>query len=134
MTYKILVSAPYIQPVINEYRHLLEDFDPDIEIIVPDVKERLSQDELMNYITDIDGAICGDDEFTELVMTSAPKLKVISKWGTGIDSIDQDAAKRHGIAICNTPDAFSFPVADSVLAYILCFARRIPWMDRDLNT
>jgi D-3-phosphoglycerate dehydrogenase len=57
-------------------------------------------------------------------------LKVLSKWGTGIDSIDQEACRRLGIAVCNSPNAFSEPVADSVLGYMLNFARRLPWMDR----
>jgi D-3-phosphoglycerate dehydrogenase len=58
---------------------------------------------------------------------------VLSKWGTGIDSIDQEAAKRRGIAVRNTPNAFSEPVADSVWSYMLCFARRTPWMDRAMH-
>jgi D-3-phosphoglycerate dehydrogenase len=67
------------------------------------------------------------------VLRSAPRLKVISKWGTGIDSIDSRAAARLGIRVCNTPDAFTDPVADTALGYILCFARRLPWMDRDVR-
>ena len=58
----------------------------------------------------------------------APRLKVISKWGTGVDSIDADACSRYGIKLCRTPNAFTLPVADSVLSYILAFARRQPWM------
>jgi D-3-phosphoglycerate dehydrogenase len=58
---------------------------------------------------------------------------VISKWGTGIDSINKESCKRHGIMIGNTPNAFTNPVADTVLAYILAFARRQPWMDRAIK-
>ncbi|RME07936.1 MAG: dihydrofolate reductase, partial [Anaerolineae bacterium] len=59
----------------------------------------------------------------------APRLKVISKWGTGIDSIDKEACARFGVKIGNTPNAFTLPVADTVMGYILAFARRQPWMD-----
>ena len=62
-----------------------------------------------------------------------PRLKVISKWGTGIDSIDREAAQRLGIRVRNTPNAFTLPVSDSVLGYILAFARRQPWMDRAMK-
>ena len=103
-------------------------------LLVPPVNERFSEDELLECISDIDGVISGDDAFTERVMQAAPKLKVISKWGTGIDSIDQEAARRLGIAVRNTPDAFTDAVADSVLGYVLCFARQIPWMDRDIRS
>ncbi len=65
--------------------------------------------------------ICGDDRFTARVLESADRLKVISKWGTGIDSIDQEACRRIGIAVRNTPNAFSEPVADTVLGYMLMF-------------
>ncbi len=60
-------------------------------------------------------------------MIASPRLRVISKWGTGIDSIDLEAARRLGVRVCNTPGAFTNPVADNVLAYVLAFARRIPW-------
>ena len=133
MTWKVLVSAPYMQPVFDQYRSMLESLGDSVEAVLPPVNERLSEGELLAWIGDIDGAICGDDAFTERVMLAAPKLKVISKWGTGIDSIDREAARRLGIAVCNTPDAFTFPVADSVLGYMLCFARQIPWMDRDIR-
>lgn len=134
MPWKILISAPYIQDIINDYLPVLQAADPNIELLVPPVEERLSEEALLGLVKDIDGAICGDDSFTERVMEAAPKLKVISKWGTGIDSIDQEAARRHGIDICNTADAFTDAVADSVMGYILCFARQIPWMDKDIRT
>ena len=134
MTWKILISAPYMQPVMEQYRPLLEAADPTVELVAPPVHERLSEEELLELIGDIDGVISGDDAFTERVLKAAPKLKVISKWGTGIDSIDQQAAKNLGIAVCNTSDAFTQPVADSVLGYMLCFARGLVSMDRDIRS
>ncbi len=60
----------------------------------------------------------------------AKKLKVIVKWGTGIDSIDVKYAKNKGIKVLNTPNAFSEPVSDTVMAYILSFARNIFKLDK----
>ena len=77
--------------------------------------------------------MCGDDRFTARVLDAAPKLKVISKWGTGIDSIDQLACRERGIVVCNTPNAFSEPVADSVLGYMLAFSRNLFRMDRAMK-
>ena len=88
---------------------------------------------MLECVGDIDGIICGDDRITGRVMDAAPRLKVISKWGTGIDSIDSAEAKRRGIPVYRTRNAFSEPVADTVLGYILTFARRLPWMDRDIR-
>jgi D-3-phosphoglycerate dehydrogenase len=127
MKWKVLVSAPYMQPVIH---HFEENFSKnEIEVILPPTNERMEEKELLKWIPEMDGAICGDDRFTEKVLRSAPRLKVISKWGTGIDSIDQEACKKLGITICNTPNAFSEPVADTVIGYILCFSRNLYRMD-----
>ena len=131
MKLKVLISAPYMQPVNERLRTFF--MEQGIELCIPVVHERLEEDELIPLIGDIDGVICGDDRFTEKVLNAAPKLKVISKWGTGIDSIDQAACKRLGIAVRNTPNAFSEPVADSVLGYMLCFARKLPCMDHAMH-
>ncbi len=131
MKWKVLISAPYMQDVIENFRSTFEENG--IELVIPLVSERLEEEELLQYIEDVDGVICGDDRFTNRVLESATNLKVISKWGTGIDSIDQDACTRLGIALYNTPNAFSEAVADSVICYLLCFARKIPWMDREMK-
>ncbi len=132
MTWRVLISAPYMQPVVDEFRATFAEND--IEVTVPTVRERLSEEELLGLMGGIDGVICGDDRFTEKVLKAAsPQLKVIAKWGTGIDSIDADAAARLGILVCNTPDAFTHAVADTVMGYLLAFARGIPWADRDIR-
>jgi D-3-phosphoglycerate dehydrogenase len=131
MTWKVLVSAPYMQPVLDRFRDMFEEND--IDLVVPPVEERLDEEELLRYVRDIDGAICGDDRWTERVLKAAPRLKVISKWGTGIDSIDQAACQELGIAVRNTPNAFSEPVADTVMAYILTFARQLLAVNRQMH-
>ena len=128
----ILFSAPYMLPLIDRFRPYLESYG--LELIVPHVQERLSEAQLMSYAGQFDGTICGDDRYTaEVLQACAPRLKVISKWGTGIDSIDQEAAGRLNIQVCNTPNAFTLPVADTVFGFMLAFARRQPWMDRAMK-
>jgi D-3-phosphoglycerate dehydrogenase / 2-oxoglutarate reductase len=131
MKWRVLVSAPYLLPDLEEFRPLLEAAG--VEVIRACVRERLSEEELLPVVGTLDGVICGDDQFSERVLRAAPRLKVISKWGTGIDSIDARAAEELNIRVYNTPGAFTDPVADTVLGYILCFARRLPWMDRDVR-
>lgn len=133
MSKVILLTAPYMLfsrarflPVFSRYA---------IEVITPDVNERLEALELIKFAGQFDGAICGDDRFTaEVLAACVPRLKVISKWGTGIDSIDREVAKKLGISVRNTPDAFTDAVADSVLGYILAFARQAPWLDRTMKS
>ena len=132
MGLRVLVSAPYMLPVIERFQPIFDELG--VEVVLAEVEERLSEDELLAYAGSIDGVICGDDRFTEKVLKAAsPRLRVISKWGTGIDSIDTKAAKGLGIQVLNTPGAFTDPVADSVLGYILAFARSQPWMTQQMR-
>lgn len=126
----VLVSAPYIIPIIDRFQHVFEEHL--LKLIIADVHERLSEEQVLAFAGQFDGTICGDDQYSARVLEAcAPRLKVISKWGTGIDSIDQQAARRLGIKVHRTPNAFTLPVSDTVLGYILAFARQHPWMDRD---
>ena len=129
----VLVSAPYMLPVIDRFRPLFAEYG--VELVLADVKERLDEDALLAYAGRFDGVLCGDDRFSARVLEAyTPRLKVISKWGTGIDSIDKETAERLDIRVCRTPNAFTLPVADSVLGYILAFARRLHWMDHAMKT
>ncbi len=129
----VLYSAPYMIPLLPRYRPVLEGLG--LQLIVPEVKERLDESQLMAYAGQFDGTICGDDQYTLRVLEAcAPRLKVISKWGTGIDSIDRQAAEKLGIQVRNTPNAFTLPVADTVLGYMLTFARRFPWMNQAVKS
>ncbi len=129
MTMRILFSSPYMLPVYDRFRPIFESAG--IEVVLAPVQERLSEAELLPYAGQVDGVICGDDRFSARVLEAfAPRLKVISKWGTGIDSIDGETAARLGVRVCNTPGAFTEAVADSIMAYVLAFARRLPWTDR----
>ncbi|MGE5222453.1 MAG: phosphoglycerate dehydrogenase [Omnitrophica WOR_2 bacterium] len=129
----VLFSAPYMIPALDRFAPEMERRG--IKLIVPEVHERLPEAEILSYAGRFDGTICGDDHYTARVLNAcAPRLKVISKWGTGIDSIDQQAAASLGIQVCRTPNAFTQPVADSVLGYILAFARRQPWLDRTMKS
>jgi D-3-phosphoglycerate dehydrogenase len=128
----VLFTAPYMIPFLDRFKPVFDKFG--IELIVPDVRERMEVDDLLKYAGQFDGAICGDDRYTARVIEAcSPRLKVISKWGTGIDSIDADACSRHAIKIGRTPNAFTTPVADTVLGYMLAFVRRQPWMDREMK-
>jgi D-3-phosphoglycerate dehydrogenase len=128
----ILLSAPYLLPLVERLRPLLAGYG--LDLITPVVQERLNEAELLQYAGQFDGVVCGDDLFTAPVLQAcSPRLKVISKWGTGIDSIDRASAEKLGIKIYRTPNAFTLAVADTVLGYLLAFARRQPWMDRGMK-
>ncbi|HJS30102.1 MAG TPA: hypothetical protein VJ768_10800, partial [Anaerolineales bacterium] len=91
----VLISAPYMLPVLERFRPIFSQYG--LDLIAAEVTERLSEAELLPYAGRFDGAVCGDDAFTRRVLEAClPRLKVISKWGTGIDSIDREAAAALG--------------------------------------
>jgi D-3-phosphoglycerate dehydrogenase len=133
MKYVVLLTAPYMIPIVDRFRPVFDQYS--IELIIPEVHERMEEADLLKYAGQFDGAICGDDRYTVRVLKAcSPRLRVISKWGTGIDSIDAEACSRFEIKLCRTQNAFTLPVADTVLGYILAFARRQPWMDREMKS
>ena len=128
----VLVSAPYMLPHMDRFGPILQALG--FELIIPEVNERLSEGEILPYAGQFDGTICGDDRYTSRVIEAClPRLKAISKWGTGIDSIDQEACKKYGIMLGNTTNAFTVPVAESVIGYMLNFARLLPWLDDEMR-
>ena len=133
MKYTVLFTAPYMIPFVDRFKPVFDQYN--IDLIVPDVHERMEESDLLNYAGQFDGAICGDDRYSARVIKAClPRLKVISKWGTGIDSIDAEACSHYEIKLCRTSNAFTLPVADTVMGYILAFARRQPWMDREMKS
>jgi glyoxylate reductase len=63
-------------------------------------------------------------------LTKAPKLKVVSRFGVGYDTVDVEACTRRKVYVTHTPDVLSAAVADITWALILGFMRRIPEADR----
>ncbi len=108
---KILISWHYLMPLSQKYKNLFKKENIDYDTI--SVNPSLKENQLLKIVHKYDGIICGDDEITKKVIDKAKKLKVISKWGTGLDSIDVNYAKKKNILICNSPKAF----VESVTVY-----------------
>ena len=122
------MTAPYMIPFVDRFMPVFDKYG--IDLITPDVQERMEEDELLNYAGQFDGTICGDDRYTlRVIEACTPRLKVISKWGTGVDSISIEACSQFGVRLGRTLNAFTTPVSDTVLGYLLAFARRGPWLD-----
>ena len=118
---RVLISAPYMMSEINTFKHFYQSIG--IKVIVADVKERLNENDLAKYRMSYDVAVIGDDAYTRNALIESG-VKAICKWGTGIDSIDQEACSELNIPLYNTPNAFSVPVSQSIIATILGFLRQ----------
>jgi D-3-phosphoglycerate dehydrogenase len=110
----------------------LRDFasENSAELVFNPLGRPLAEDELIPLLWDCDGYIAGLDFVTKKVLDACSLLKVISRYGAGVDRVDLEAAKAKGIPVCNTPGANAQAVADLAFALALCAARKIPMLDR----
>jgi D-3-phosphoglycerate dehydrogenase / 2-oxoglutarate reductase len=86
---------------------------------------RLIEHELADLIGDADVLIAGTEPITEAVMSRAPRLKLISRVGIGLDSVDLIAARERGIGVCYTPDAPAPAVAELAFGLMLSLLRSV---------
>jgi len=87
----------------------------------------LSENELIELIGGVHGLLTGVDQVTAKVINTADELKIISKFGAGVDNIDVAAATQKGVVVTNAPGMNSDAVADMTFSLILSIARRIPF-------
>ena len=81
-----------------------------------------------------DAIICGNDlRVDDHLLDLAPNVKAVAKQGAGLDTVDIDAATRHGAIVFHTPGANNQAVADHTFALILSAARQIRYCDRSLR-
>lgn len=93
----------------------------------------LTEDEAIDLLRGCIGVAAGTEPLTRRVLQALPELRVISRCGTGMDSVDRAAAAEQGIAVRNTPDAPTRAVAELTLGYALDLMRLVSRMDRELR-
>jgi len=104
------------------------------EIVVNPFGKPLAEKEILPLLEGVDGWIAGLDFITEDVIRQAPaSLKVISRYGVGVERVDLHAAVQHGIVVTNTPGVNADAVADLAMGLLLSVARRIPSLDRQVK-
>ena len=118
----LLTSTSFIDTPGN-HQTLLNNLNFDVVRL----RGPLSKESLLPIIQDFDGLICGDDEINSEVIEkgSNGKLKVISKYGIGLDRIDLISAKKCGIIIRNTPGVNHTAVAEHILALLFNYYKNI---------
>lgn len=121
---KVLITCKQMQNVFEHFRSKFEERD--LEVHLPELPgQQFDERQMIELIGDVDGVIAGDDAITAAVMDAGKRLKVIAKWGVGVDAIDLEAAAERGIPVKNTPGVFGEDVADAALGYLLSLTRHI---------
>lgn len=99
-----------------------------------DDKTGISADDLLQIIGEYDAIIVrGRTKVTAAVFDAGKKLKVVGRAGVGVDNIDLNAAKAHGVTVVNSPLATSVAVAELTLGMMLSIVRDLPRADKSLK-
>lgn len=118
----LITAIPFI-PIVKQFEKKMKMRNIDYKVLKS--SQFVSEKRFLKVIHKFDALLSGDDEITKKVIDKAKNLKVISKWGTGIDSIEHEYAQKKGIKVFNTKNAFTNGVATMAIAMILSFYRRI---------
>lgn len=126
---KILITPRSFASISKKPMEMLEE--KGYEIKKNETGRPLNNKKMPVLIDDVDGIIIGIDDLNAGIIKQAHNLKVISKYGVGVDNIDIKAATTQGIVVTNTPKANIDAVADLTFALMLALARRIPEANRE---
>ena len=96
-----------------------------VEYLINPTGKKLTEDQLADMVTDFDIIIAGTEPITEYVMSRAENLKMISRVGIGLDSVDLLAAEKRGIKVSYTPDAPSPAVSELTIGMIITLLRSV---------
>ncbi len=120
---KILLTSTSFQDTPGSHHDLLNSYNFDVVKMRGPLKEEV----ILNVISEFDGVICGDDEITRRVIEKGAKskLKILSKYGIGLDKMDLLAAKDFNIPVTNTPGVNNTTVAEHVFALMLSYSKNI---------
>lgn len=130
---KILITTSSFVVQNNRYVDLLES--QGFEIICNPYGRRLTESEVLNLLKDdVIGMIAGVEPLTRKVLQNAPCLKVVSRCGIGMDSVDLCACSEIGTWVCNTPDAPTMAVAEITVAIMLDLLRNVSQVDRNIRS
>jgi len=124
MPFRVLVTPRSFRKQSGEHKRIL--LEADCELVEATQDRPLKAAELLELIPEADALIVGLDEVTEEVIAAGQRLKVISKYGVGLDNIDIPAATAAKIVVTNTPGTNHVAVAELTMGLLLALARRIP--------
>ncbi|MBF7095696.1 phosphoglycerate dehydrogenase [Alkalibacter mobilis] len=125
---KILVTATKYSENCSAAKKMLEEAG--FEVLENPYNRPMTFEELKEYLPVIHGVVAGVDAWNEEVFSLAPNLKVIGRFGVGVDNIDLEAAKRHGVKVMNARGANADAVAELVLGGIIASFRQFNYLDK----
>lgn len=104
-----------------------------VEIVPNPFGRRLTEDETITHLRDVDGLIAGLEPLTERVFAASPRLRALARVGIGMDNVDQRAAAARGLKVSNTPDEPARAVAELTVTALLSLLRALVPSDQALR-
>ena len=121
---KVLIAKPnYRKYSPTGYQMLL---DKGYDVVCTELDRDYFLEELLPIVGDIDGCIANCEPWGEEAMSAAPRIKVLARYGTGMDSVDVDAANRHGVIVTNCPGVNANSVAEHIITLMMAAVRDLP--------
>ncbi|MDR3048276.1 MAG: C-terminal binding protein [Elusimicrobiota bacterium] len=93
-----------------------------------------TEDDVIKAAKDADAIVVQYAPITKKVIDALPNLKVVGRYGVGVDSLDVPSITAKGVAVCNVPDFCISEVADQAIALALSVARGIRLLDNQIRT
>jgi D-3-phosphoglycerate dehydrogenase len=119
---KVLLTTTSFQDTPGPHHDKLKDAG--LELICE--RGPLPESRMLELVGEVDGFICGDDEITQAVVDKAlPRLKVISKYGIGLDKINVDYVTEKKIPLTFCPGVNHTTVAEHTFALLLALSRQL---------
>lgn len=123
----VIVGAVRYAELCGRGRQLL--LDNGFRLIENETTVPWTPAELRALAPTADAAVAGVEVFDAAALEAAPRLRIISRLGVGLDNVDLDVARSRGVDVVNVPGGNAAAVAELVLGFALCLLRRIPRMD-----
>jgi len=124
LDHTVLIASRSLRGIPGEHREMLKDAG--CHLVDAPGDRRLDGATMEELIPNMDAVIVGTDQVTARVISAGRKLKVVSKYGVGLDAIDLDAASRAGVVVAYTPGTSQVSVAELTIGLMFALARNIP--------
>lgn len=132
---KLLITQGWPRELVTRYDEYEKRLtDRGFEVTLCPTRVNLSEDELIERLQGVDVFMCGLGKITRRVLDNAPQLKLVAKFGVGLESVDILACTEHGVPVANSPGSATDAVAEFTVALMLAAARGVVENDRRVHS
>ncbi|MCW4021278.1 MAG: hypothetical protein NWF14_08635, partial [Candidatus Bathyarchaeota archaeon] len=125
---KVIVSTRMRGQTVGSFGDFLKDV-AEVRFMSPWTTEEFREE-----VRDAEALVVFNESVDEELLKLAPKLKIVSRFGVGYDTVDVEACTKRGVYATHTPGVLSHAVAELTMALMLCLSRKVLLADRYVRT